>query len=128
MIDIRPVTPAAFAVLFALAACEEQAEQPAVISNDVAVVNEAETPAEMPPMIVRSAAYRCDDGDALYVDFLSDESVVNVRDSRQDLPTALERDEGTDFTGDGRTLSGTGDEVSYSAPDRPSQVCRIAET
>ena len=81
-----------------------------------------------PPMVASSPAYRCDDGDALYVDVLTDENAVNVRDSRADLPTRLTREGGTGpFTGEGRTLSGTGDEISYTAPDRPGQTCRMAE-
>lgn len=78
-----------------------------------------------PPMVTRSASYRCDDGKALYVDILTDESVVNVRDSRSDLPNRLQREsEGGPFVGEERTLTGTGAEVRYSGPDRPAQSCR----
>lgn len=88
---------------------------------------DANAQVEMPPMVVRSAAYRCDDGNALYVDVLSDDNAVSVRDSRQDLPVRLERQDGSgEFTGANRTLSGVGDEVQYSAPDRPMQECRAA--
>lgn len=81
-----------------------------------------------PPMVTRSASYRCGDGDALYVDILTDENIVNVRDSRTDIPVRLTREaEGEAFEGEGRSLSGRGDEVNYSAPDRPNQTCRAGE-
>lgn len=81
---------------------------------------------EPPPMIARTAAYRCDDGRALYVDILTDDNIVNVRDSRQDIPVRLTRDEETQiFGGENISLSGRGDEVRYSSPERPGQSCRI---
>lgn len=84
-------------------------------------------PAELPPMVVRSPSYRCDDGKALYVDVLTDDNVVIVRDSRADLPTRLSRQAGSDpFGGEEHSLSGTGDVVRYSAPGRPEQECRAA--
>ena len=87
----------------------------------------AEAPAELPPMVLRSASYRCDDGDALYVDVLTGEDAVSVRDSRADVPTRLVRENGSGpFAGEGRTLSGIGEEVQYSAPNRPEQECRAA--
>lgn len=116
------------------AACNQRSEEAATETNATAAEEEqaAESiniedmdSAELPPMIVRSPAYRCSDGNALYVDVLSDENAVTVRDSRSDIPVRLTRDApGEPFTDDGRTLSGTGTEVRYSSPERPSQVCR----
>ena len=83
---------------------------------------------EPPPMIARSVAYRCDDGKALYVDVLTDDDIVNVRDSRQDIPVRLIRNEETQrFEGEDRYLSGRGAEVRYNAPERQNQSCRAAE-
>ena len=117
-----------------LAACDQQPEpaETAAVENETgAGLDQPEanlSAAEMPPMVVRSAAYRCDDGNALYVDVLSDADVVNVRDSRSDLPVRLERESAdANFTGENRSLSGTGDEVRYAAPERPDQSCRAAE-
>ena len=90
---------------------------------------EAEIPPldQPPPMIVRSASYRCDDGKALYVDVLTDESIVAVRDSRGDTPKRLHREsDAQPFTGEGRTLTGVGPEVRYSSQERASQSCRQA--
>lgn len=115
----------------AVTACSDNSAEQAARSDQAnqqqtVDINELD-PADLPPMIVRSPAYRCDDGKALYVDVLSDENAVMVRDSRADSPTRLSR-EGPDgaFSGEERTLSGTGSEVRYSSPDRPGQACREA--
>ena len=127
------------APMFALAACggndDGAAANEATLNNAAAAEQGAEAPAnnlaaediELPPMVTRSPSYRCDDGGALYVDVLSDKSAVMVRDSRSDIPTRLDRETETGpFTGEERALSGTGAQVTYSAPDRPQQSCREA--
>ena len=82
---------------------------------------------QVPRMVIRSPSYRCDDGGALYVDVMSDENAVNVRDTRRDVPTRLWRQGGTGpFTTENCSLSGTGDVVRYAGPDRPEQECRAA--
>lgn len=82
---------------------------------------------ELPPMVARSPSYRCDDSKALYVDVLSDNSAVLVRDSRAEVPRRLERDgDSGPFTGEERMLNGTGAQVTYSGPERAKQSCRQA--
>lgn len=114
-------------------ACNRQSED--VPGNETVAANEdaaaeplnAET-GELPPMISRSPAYRCTDGNALYVDVLTDENAVMVRDTRADVPVRLTRSSADEpFTGEGRSLSGRGSEISYSSPERPGQTCREAE-
>lgn len=131
----RPLTASALGIAILLASgCGDQpGEQPANNANAAAQQPEAQlqtdlNSVELPPMVVRSASYRCDDGRALYVDILDDKAAVLVRDSRADIPTRLARegDEGP-FEGDERSLSGTGSEVRYSSPDRPAQSCRQAQ-
>lgn len=119
--------------VLALSACGDDS-QPLLVDNaaEQNLMEEADQPdlngVELPPAIVRSPAYRCQDGRALYVDVLSDENAVLVRDTRGDTPTRLERAGGQgSFTGDGRTLSDTDNEVIYASADRPSQVCREAQ-
>ena len=123
-------------LFLAAAGCgSEQASDEAAVSNEqnsagneFATNESAQAPAEMPPMIVRSPAYRCDDGKALYVNVLTDENAVTVRDSRADAPTLLTREAAEQaFTGSGRSLSSTGDVVRYGAPERPEQECRVAQ-
>lgn len=111
-----------------LLACGEQGESPQTAPVEAnQTVGAPAAPPVQPPMVVSSPAYRCDDGQALYVDVVNDDSFVNVRDSRQDIPIRLNRNSETGgFEGDGRSLSGRGDTVRYSAPERPEQDCRIA--
>lgn len=119
--------------VFALSGCGDNS-QPRLVDNaaeynQMAVADQPDVNGvELPASIVRSPAYRCQDGRALYIDVLSDEDAVLIRDSRGDTPTRLERAGGQgSFTGDGRTLSDTDDEVIYASADRPSQVCREAQ-
>ncbi|MCF8706480.1 hypothetical protein [Rhizorhapis sp. SPR117] len=125
--------PFAAAVASLLASCDTQQQEnefaepePSNATNEAYAGTDGGN-AALPPMIVKSASYRCDDGGALYIDIMSDENVVSVRDIRREVPAPLERDTETEvFTGSERSLSGTGDEVSYSGPGRPDQTCRIA--
>ena len=112
-------------MLILVAACDQEPEVISPPGYNDSPVDTANV--EPPPMVARSAAYRCDDGQALYIDFLTDNIAVNVRDSRADIPTRLARQEGETYSGEGRSLTGTGDEVSYSSPERPEQSCRIGE-
>lgn len=130
----RVSTLLAFALpAVALGACESQPRSNMPTESNTEYAVEANTVGTTdsnapPPMIVRSPAYRCDDGAALYVDVLTDENSVMVRDSRTDIPVTLSRDAPSEgFEGSDRTLSGTGTEVSYATPDRPQQACREAQ-
>lgn len=115
-----------------LAGCDNQPQgsEPSQAANAAAPAeNQVATidPADLPPAIVDSPSYRCDDRKALYVDVLQDKQAVLVRNSRADTPTRLDREgDSGPFTSDGVSLSGTGTEVRYASPDRPSQVCRRA--
>lgn len=130
MVYNRFYTILGIAATVGLAACGSEGEEREPTQEELNAIAAnaatAEAP-EPPPMVVRSASYRCDDGNALYVDVLTDENAVNIRDTRQDLPTRLTREDGDGaFTAEGRSLSGVGEEVRYSAPDRPDQTCRAA--
>lgn len=123
-----------FPLLIVTACSGERQSTPAESANDVeANAEQGNAPidmnaVELPPMVQRSPAYRCDDGRALYVDVMTDKRALLVRDSRPDTPVRLERDgdEGP-FSGGGRTLSGTGSEVRYLSEERPTQTCREAD-
>jgi hypothetical protein len=81
-----------------------------------------------PPMIVRTASYRCDDRGALYVSVMTDESYVTMRDRVGDVPVRLDRNAETGrYEGQRRTLTGAGDTVRYASADRPEQECRAAD-
>lgn len=118
--------------LVSTTACSQENDEVSIDTNAPAEERSSDPadvePAELPPMIERSPAYRCDDGHALYVDVLTDEKSVMVRDTRADIPLRLKRSAADEpFAGSQRTLSGTGAEVRYSTPERPDQTCRQAE-
>ena len=128
-----PISCTCVLAMLSLSGCGDNS-QPVLVDNAIEqnLVEEADRPdlngVELPPAITRSPAYRCQDGRALYVDVLSDENAVLVRDSRSDTPVRLERAGGQgSFTGDGRALSDTNGEVIYASADRPSQICREAQ-
>jgi hypothetical protein len=82
-------------------------------------------PVAPPPMITKSVAYRCTDGKALYVEYLTDKTIVNVRNSQSDIPVRMTWDEeARAFASEGRTMRENGTRITYSAPDRRGQSCR----
>ena len=106
----------------ALAGCN-QAEP--VDDNANVVVNE---PLVLPPSIVASKAYRCKDNSLAYVDFLSDNKTVTVRDARDGTPTALTMAEpGGPYTAEGYSLTGsaTDENVTITRPGKGSQACHV---
>lgn len=122
------------AAVLALSACDSDENLETESSSNLIQGVKESTPenaldVELPPAIVTSAAYRCDDGKALYVDILEDKVAVLVRNSRTDTPVRLDRESETGpFDNDDRSLSGTGANVTYSSPDRPNQLCRRADS
>jgi hypothetical protein len=78
-------------------------------------------------MVVRTPRYRCDDGGALFLSVLTDDSYLTLRDTLRDVPVRLDLNPQTGrYEGQGRMLTGTGDTVRYAAPERPEQECRAA--
>ena len=103
----------------ALAGCNKS--EP--IANEAnAVVNE---PLVLPPSIVASKAYRCKDNSLAYVDFLSDNKTVTVRDARDGSPTALTNGDGQAVHREGYSLTGsaTDTSVTLTRPGKGSQSC-----
>lgn len=117
---------AAFLLPAALAACGEP-EPEQVGPEPLNRAADAPPLKAPPPMIIRTASYRCDDRGALYVSVMTDESYVTMRDRLGDVPVRLDRNAQTGrYEGQGRTLTGTGDTVRYASADRPEQECRAA--
>src|SRR3990170_5227690 len=114
---------AALAAPAALAGCNQS--EPAVNEAANAVVNE---PLVLPPSIVASKAYRCKDNSLAYVDYLSDNKTVTVRDARDGTPTALTMAEpGQPYTAEGYSLTGTAtdENVTITRPGKGSQSCHV---
>ena len=113
----------AFVAAAALAGCNKS--EP--VANDAAnaAVNE---PLVLPPSIAASKAYRCKDNSLAYVDFLSDNKTVTIRDDREGTPTALTMAEaGGPYVAEGYSLTGTATDasVTITRPGKGSQSCHV---
>ncbi len=131
------------AALFTLAACGEQ-EPDVVggLADDNGDI-EAIDPASLPPSETGSNSYRCDDGSVVYVTYFTNDAQVGVRAQQNGpmtiLPNAamaednagVEATEGEDmaeaeteteapsdslvrYSGDGQTLVGSGNSITYN--------------
>lgn len=129
---------AASMVAFAgLAACGES--EPEVVGEMYDPADQEELAAEeadmeVPPMVRASRSYRCADNSVVYVTFYTNDTQVGVASERSAPPTILPNeamaaaDDGAEadiaeeaaaegparFSGDGGTLVGTGDSITYN--------------
>jgi len=80
---------------------------------------------QLPAAIRESKVYRCRDNSVVYVNFLTDGN-ANVRSVEDEPPSATLIRQSPDgpLTGNGFTLSGDGDTVTFASPDVPAQSCR----
>ena len=119
------LTAASMAAFLILSACNTE---PEVIGGAVDPQAEAlknAPPVQLPPAIRESKIYRCRDNSVVYVNVLTDGN-ANVRSVEDEPPSATLTRQSPDgpLTGNGFSLSGTGDTVTFSSPDVPAQSCR----
>lgn len=115
----------------ALAACNNQDQTTAADPGDVnaAEANAAEASTAnvvLPPAILASKTYRCQDNSPAYIDWLSDNVSANFRASRSDLPTQLTAPAaGEPLVAEGYSLTGTATSpsITLERPGVPSQTC-----
>jgi cytochrome c5 len=121
----RLVPLSAAAALLALAACNKS--EPEVIDTNpdpmaTQIANAA--PVELPPAVTDSAIYRCKDNSIVYVDFLGDKTQANVRTEKGGTPTAVKAAAaGEPLTGEGASVSGSGDTVQIAVKGGAAQSC-----
>lgn len=121
-----PLTAASMAAFVMLGACNSE---PEVVGGPVDSQAEAlrnAPPVTLPPAIRESKIYRCRDNSVVYVNVLTDGN-VNVRSVEDEPPVATLTRQGDNapFTGNGFSLSGTGDTVTFSSPDVTAQSCHV---
>lgn len=83
-------------------------------------------PVAPPPMIQASRIYRCRDNSLVYVDFYTNHTAL-VRNEQGGDPVASLTAEGGNppYAGqEGYSISGNGENVSYTSPGRGTQSCR----
>lgn len=114
---------AAVAALLALAACGEKTTTTA--DGNEAAANSAAMATPLPPMIKANKIYRCKDNSVVYVDFMNDDTTVNLRTAKDGAPTVLKAPAvGEPFTSGETTLTGNGPTVTIAMPGKGSQSCK----
>ncbi|WP_447954109.1 hypothetical protein [Sphingopyxis chilensis] len=103
-----------------LAGCSEKSDR----EGSTATAN-ATAPVAMPPAIIASHAYRCSNGDVLYVDFMQDGTSINVRRGPSGPTLRLTApSQGLAYVGDGMNLTVSGKEVRVDEPKQVSRTCK----
>lgn len=84
-------------------------------------------PMRMPPAIVASHTYRCVGGEVLYVDFLADETSINVKRGPTGRSLRLTAPaQGLAYVGDGMNLTLDGKDIKLDEAKKPSRMCKRA--
>jgi len=120
------LTAAPTAALLTLAACNNE---PTIINSgplDTQAADLAKAkPVALPPSIAASRTYRCKDNSIIYVDFMSDQTTANFRTKKGEDPVLLTAPEaGKPFVADGYSVTGSGTQITVSAPGKGSQSCK----
>lgn len=126
MTRIAPLT--AVAALLALAACNNSSSEPEVIDTNpdpMATQLANAAPVELPPSVTDSAIYRCKDNSIVYVDFLGDKTMANVRTEKGAPPVQVKSEgEGKPLAGgNGFSVSGSGKTVQIAINGGAPQTC-----
>lgn len=115
---------AAFAALFALAACQEPETITSGIPDPQAEELKKLPPVEAPPMIQASRTYRCKDNSLLYADFYTN-NTASVRTKQNGEVTILTAPDGKPpYTSEGWSISANAAQVSVTAPGKGTQSCK----
>jgi hypothetical protein len=116
---------ASLAALLALAACDKESHTIDPNTDPQAEALKKLPPVEAPPMIQASRTYRCKDNSLLYADFYTNNTAL-VRTQKGGEATTLTAAAGQPpYTAEGYSLSGNGDQVSYTSPARGTQSCHV---
>ncbi len=121
----RLLRAAPIAAVFLLAACNSEPETVTGGNNDPdAATVAAAPPVQLPPMVTASRTYRCKDNSLVYIDFFNNNTAV-YRTEKEGAPTTLTAaEEGKPYTMDGYSVSGSGTEISLTAPGKGSTSCK----
>jgi hypothetical protein len=118
-------TAACAAALLSLTACNNEPE--VVSANGVDPQAEAlakAKPVELPPAIQASRTYRCKDNSLLYATFYTNNTAKVSAEKGVEGTILTAPAAGQAYTADGYSLSGNGEQVSYTAPGKGAQSCK----
>lgn len=117
---------AAVAALLSLAACNGQATPTAEqnASDAANAVEAAKPPVEMPPSVVATKTFRCDDNSVVSVEFYVGDKQANLHPTEKGPAVMLRADEaGKPLVAEGYSLEGTQTKITLATPAKKSQSC-----
>lgn len=86
----------------------------------------AAPPVKLPPALLSSKSYRCQDNSLVYVDFFNDGTTANIKTKKNGTPTALTAPAaGQPYVGDGYTVAGSATDktIKITLPGKKEQPC-----
>ncbi len=108
-------------LLAVLSACNSKSDANEPAANST----EATAPVELPPMMIAQKTYRCKDNSLVYIDFFNNNTAVFRAERTAPTGTHLTAAaEGEPYVAEGFSLSGSGDEVSLTTPDKGTTDCK----
>jgi hypothetical protein len=116
---------AAVAALLTLSACQQETIV-AGRKDDMAEALAKAPKVVLPPAIKSTKAYRCKDGDLVYVDLFQGDKMANLRSIENGPATKLEAPEaGQPMVAEGGySLTVSGNNVNVAQPGKGAQVCK----
>lgn len=122
----KTLAAASVAATLLLAACNREPEvvdtNPDPMKEELAKA----APVELPPSIQASRTYRCKDNSLVYIDFYTNNTAM-VRKTKGGEPpeaTLTAETAGGEYKAEGYSVSGNGEQITYSAPGKASQSCK----
>lgn len=117
------LTAAAIAAIVTLAACNTE---PEVVQKEDPMADALKNaaPVAPPPMIQDNRTYRCRDNSLFYVDFFTNNTaVLRTREGGDPVASLTAEGGNPPYTGSGYSVSGSGEQVSITAPGHGTQSC-----
>ena len=116
---------APIAAVLLLAGCNSQPETVTAGTADPdAAKVAAAPPVALPPMMTASRTYRCKDNSLVYIDFFNNNTAAYRTEKEGKATTLTASEEGKPYTLDGYSVSGSGTQISLTAPGKGSTTCK----
>ena len=123
----RVVSLSAVAAILMLGACNKSNEPEVLDANPDPMANQIANaaPVELPPSVTDSGIYRCKDNSVVYIDFLGDKTMANVRTTKGGTPVQVKApaEGGAMVAADGTSVTGSGKTVQVAIKGAAAQSC-----
>ena len=115
--------------LFALSACDNNAQKPvevtSVSDDPMAAAVHNRPMAELPPPIKADVTFRCKDNSLAYVIFFEGDKVAMVKTAKDGSPVRLTAEKAGDpLKAEGYSLTGTPKNITLTAPGKGTLTCK----